>query len=184
MNDPESPQDEVGEDSPEPSEIVEDAPEEVEGEEVTNLDDPEVQERIIRIVESHTGPIPHPSIAKGYEELMPGATDRLFSMVEVEGERRHAYAMEDLKQGHKSVRFGIGLTTVAVTLIAVAALVAAVIFVKDGANPYVVALILIAVSYLGLKPAFGAIRSVQNEPEPSSEVAEADSDEPQPSPAE
>lgn len=44
-----------------------------------------------RIVRSYyEGPIPTPELLKGFEEILPGAADRILSMTEKEGEHRRS----------------------------------------------------------------------------------------------
>lgn len=43
-----------------------------------------VETRTITATMTYDAPIPHPTIMKGYEEILPGAADRLISMVEKE----------------------------------------------------------------------------------------------------
>jgi uncharacterized membrane protein len=42
--------------------------------------------------ESYEGPIPHPSIIKGYEDVLPGAADRILKMAE--GQSLHRRKLE------------------------------------------------------------------------------------------
>lgn len=44
-----------------------------------------------------SGPIPHPTILKGYEEVLPGNADRILSMTEKEGEHRRKIETELVK---------------------------------------------------------------------------------------
>ena len=44
-----------------------------------------------------SGPIPHPTILKGYEEVLPGSADRILSMTEKEGEHRRKIETELVK---------------------------------------------------------------------------------------
>ena len=43
----------------------------------------------ISVSEQHSGPLPHPRILLGYEEVLPGAADRILKMAENEAEHRH-----------------------------------------------------------------------------------------------
>lgn len=49
----------------------------------------------IAFEESYEGVLPHPSILKGYEEILPGATDRILSMTESQSKHR-----QDLESFH------------------------------------------------------------------------------------
>lgn len=45
---------------------------------------------VVRAIEQHSGPIPHPDIIKQYEEILPGAADRIISMAENQSSHRQA----------------------------------------------------------------------------------------------
>ena len=47
-----------------------------------------VQQKLVS--EQFHGPIPHPTILAGYEQLLPGATERIITMAEKETEHRQA----------------------------------------------------------------------------------------------
>ncbi len=40
-------------------------------------------------LEIHQGPLPHPEILRGYEQLLPGSADRIFRLVEREQTKEH-----------------------------------------------------------------------------------------------
>lgn len=48
-----------------------------------------VVSRISVLQESFSGPMPHPNILKGYEEVLPGAAERILQMAENEQQHRH-----------------------------------------------------------------------------------------------
>ncbi|RTM57086.1 DUF2335 domain-containing protein [Enterobacter hormaechei subsp. xiangfangensis] len=52
------------------------------------LDRPEIQQ-IIVAHEAFSGPFPHPRHLKGYEDVLPGSAERIFSMTEREMDHRH-----------------------------------------------------------------------------------------------
>ncbi|HHA1306236.1 TPA: DUF2335 domain-containing protein [Enterobacter kobei] len=52
------------------------------------LDRPEIQQ-IIVAHEAFSGPFPHPRHLKGYEDVLPGSAERIFSMTEREMAHRH-----------------------------------------------------------------------------------------------
>jgi len=56
------------------------------------LDRPEIQ-NIVVSHEAFQGPLPHPNILRGYQEILPDAADRIFKLTEKEFEHRHR--MED-----------------------------------------------------------------------------------------
>lgn len=47
-----------------------------------------VIQAIMVVRESFSGPIPHPSILKGYEQIVPGSADRIITMAETQQEHR------------------------------------------------------------------------------------------------
>lgn len=60
--------------------------------------------QIIRISrESFSGPIPHPKIAKEYQELIPDAPERIFTMAEKEQQHRIEVENEMLAQNKKNI---------------------------------------------------------------------------------
>ena len=50
---------------------------------------PEALAREHAQLEIHQGPLPHPEILRGYEELLPGSADRIFRLVEREQTKDH-----------------------------------------------------------------------------------------------
>jgi len=42
----------------------------------------------VSMVASFTGPLPHPALLKGYEEVRPGAAQRIIAMAESQGAHR------------------------------------------------------------------------------------------------
>lgn len=85
---------------------------------VTNVikKDPDLLERIVedkevrRVMVSRSvfqGPLPPPSILEGYEGLLPGATNRLISLVESQQAHRHLMESENLKLERTAVEGSI-----------------------------------------------------------------------------
>lgn len=68
--------------------------------------------------EQYSGPIPHPRIMRGYEEICPGAADRILTMAEKEAEHRHSIDDTCVKADSRDSLLGIvsalilGVTTV------------------------------------------------------------------------
>ncbi|MCA2640198.1 MAG: DUF2335 domain-containing protein [Microcystis sp. M137S2] len=58
---------------------------------------PILQGQISGSIAAFYGPIPHPTILKGYEEVLPGSADRILSMTEKEGEHRRKIETELVK---------------------------------------------------------------------------------------
>lgn len=55
---------------------------------------------------SYRGPLPHPEILKGYENILPGAAERVFAMAE--SQQKHRMAMEEtiVKNQIKQSKYG------------------------------------------------------------------------------
>lgn len=57
--------------------------------EVESIENKEVERAVARVIQSEfSGPIPPPSIIEGYENVLPGAADRLITMAERQSEHR------------------------------------------------------------------------------------------------
>lgn len=54
-----------------------------------------------------SGPLPHPSVLKGYEEILPGAADRIITMAEKQAGHRHR--LESLVLRFDEVKSVLGL---------------------------------------------------------------------------
>ena len=74
-------------------------PQELEGipEEILEAMPEEVREKVLQAVlirraEYFQGPLPHPTILKGYEEVLPGSADRILKLTEQQ--RQHQIEME------------------------------------------------------------------------------------------
>lgn len=63
--------------------------------------------RIVAVTEEYGGPLPHPSILKGYEEVLPGAAERIIHMAESQSEHRQ-YLEKTVIKGD-SLRSYLGL---------------------------------------------------------------------------
>lgn len=63
------------------------------------------------------GPLPSPEILKQYEEIHPGATDRIFKLTEKESEHRRQIEMQALKVNGQSLLFGQILSFILLTLV-------------------------------------------------------------------
>jgi len=58
-------------------------------ENVKEKTDAELISMMTSIQETYSGPLPHPSILKGYEDVLPGSADRILQMAENEADHRH-----------------------------------------------------------------------------------------------
>ena len=69
---------------------------------VTEISSEKDEMREIRslIMQSYSGPLPHPSILKQYEEIMPGSADRILSQFERQTKHRHAIEKRDQEHIH------------------------------------------------------------------------------------
>ncbi len=57
--------------------------------------------------ENYSGPIPHPKIMQGYEDILPGAADRILSMAEEEAVHRHTVDDRCIKTDARDSLLGI-----------------------------------------------------------------------------
>ncbi len=57
--------------------------------------------------ETFMGPIPHPDLLKGYEEILPGAADRILTMAENEEAHRHEIENKCVKTDSRDSLLGI-----------------------------------------------------------------------------
>lgn len=48
----------------------------------------EVKQVVAQVISEFSGPIPPPSIIRGYEDIMPGAADRILKMAEIQSAHR------------------------------------------------------------------------------------------------
>ena len=73
----------------------------------------EAFDRLMSVVsaEQFSGPLPHPSHLKAYEEIQPGLADRIFTMAEQDKERHHALNRmlieADIVAERRGVTFGL-----------------------------------------------------------------------------
>ena len=65
------------------------------------------QQLIIVAQASFRGPLPHPTIMKGYEEVLPGSADRIITMVEEQGKHRRNIDKEILRIQSRDGLLGI-----------------------------------------------------------------------------
>lgn len=63
--------------------------------EIEDIPDKKVERAVAKVIQSEfSGPIPPPSIIKGYEEIMPGAAERIIAMAE--NQAKHRQDMEKI----------------------------------------------------------------------------------------
>lgn len=92
----------------EESDVTDISPEIIEVIEDVGLDNAQKGKLIKAITsEVHRGPIPHPRILKGYEEIIPGAADRILSMAESEAQHRHEIDNKCVKADSRDSLLGI-----------------------------------------------------------------------------
>ena len=81
------------------------------------------QEVVKAQFQRYEGPLPHPEHLEKYEEIMPGASDRVFTMLEKEQDHRHASHNEFVTCVVSRERWGqifgfiLGIAALCVTLI-------------------------------------------------------------------
>ena len=80
-------------------------------------------------MESYAGPIAHPRIIKGYEEILPGSAKRILKMSEDEQKHRHKMEMTDMdfrstvvQRGQTYERYSLAAAFVIVLVLAVGAI--------------------------------------------------------------
>ena len=76
--------------------------------------DDEQREIILRQTELYSGPIPHPDILKGYEEIEAGNADRIIKLAEKEQEHRIKKEESLIKNNYKLTILGQALSFVIV----------------------------------------------------------------------
>ncbi len=65
---------------------------------------PESQKLVFKAVKSSfSGPLPHPEIMKGYEEVVPGAAQRILDMTEKRMDHRMNLETRDMDLAHKNL---------------------------------------------------------------------------------
>jgi uncharacterized membrane protein len=136
-------------------------------------ENPQRTSKIISVEASFTGPIPHPDILRGYEDVCPGAADRLISMAEKYGEHRRemerrslSLAEAELKSDRNQGYSGLA----AATLVSIASIVGGVYVAIKGNPGWGAALSsggLLGVS--GLPAIISAFTRRENKPEPVEE---------------
>ena len=58
-------------------------------------------------IQQFSGPLPHPEIMKGYENLLPGCTERIIKMAEEEALHRHSIETEIIKMESRDSLLGV-----------------------------------------------------------------------------
>ena len=78
---------------------------------------PQIPRRIILEARAHSGPLPDPRILREYDEVLPGAAQRIIAMGEREQAHRHAVDNWGIAYGFLGMGFGfvIGLTGLGVS---------------------------------------------------------------------
>lgn len=58
-------------------------------------------------ISGYSGPLPHPAILKGFEEVQPGAAERIIRMAENEATHRHSLERQDCRSFIMNERLGM-----------------------------------------------------------------------------
>ncbi|MBO5145317.1 MAG: DUF2335 domain-containing protein [Lachnospiraceae bacterium] len=76
---------------------------------VIELKNEEVKQVVHQAIEEYafSGPIPPPNILSGYEELLPGAADRILSMAERQTQHRHSMEKKIIETEARDSLLGI-----------------------------------------------------------------------------
>jgi uncharacterized membrane protein len=67
---------------------------------------PKTAEKLVAVMETHTGPLPHPRILSLYQEVIPGAAREILDMAREE--QRHRHRMENRETAYPYVGMGLG----------------------------------------------------------------------------
>lgn len=105
------------------------------------------------VVEEYSGNIIHPRIARGWEELCPGAANRLLTMTEIEEQHRIWWERSAMESGARFQYLGL-----AFAFLVSLSLIAGAIYCASIGQPWVSAAFL-ATSAVGMVRAFLDIRS-------------------------
>lgn len=77
------------------------------------------------VMERYSGPLPHPKILSGYEQILPGTADRIVAMAEREQEHRHDMQNKMMKTESRDSALGVFFAFI----LSIMCIVAAVIIV-------------------------------------------------------
>lgn len=103
-------------------------------EKISDLEKMDHKKLVALVIEQEfRGPIPHPSLLKGYEQTLPGAADRILAMAELEQQHRHREEMEQLRSAAQDSKIGL-LLAFLITVFVVASGTAIVILVPSVAG--------------------------------------------------
>lgn len=87
-----------------------------------------VKEVVVKAIrEEFSGPIPHPDIMKKYEDILPGATDRIIAMAEIQASHRQAMERKMIEAESRDGLLGV----VFAFLLGIGCLAAAIIMVLN-----------------------------------------------------
>jgi len=67
---------------------------------------PEAAARLVAVAETYKGPIPHPRILSGYDDIVPGAAREILDMAKAE--QRHRHRMENRETAYPYLGMGLG----------------------------------------------------------------------------
>lgn len=73
------------------------------------MPEPSSNQKIIKqeVSMAFSGPLPHPEILKKYDEILPGAADRIIKMAEQQAEHRRSIEQQAIKSDIKNSKLGI-----------------------------------------------------------------------------
>jgi len=67
---------------------------------------PKTAAQLVAVMETHKGPLPHPRILNGYEDIIPGAAREILEMAK--REQRHRHRMENRETAYPYIGMGLG----------------------------------------------------------------------------
>lgn len=86
----------------------------------------EKRRKIERLLLAYSGPLPPPHMLERYEQVLPGAAERIFDMAESEQKHRHSWDTFSLSASANSEKRGQYLGTISLALLCIFALIAGI----------------------------------------------------------
>lgn len=84
----------------------------------------ELIQQLIKIERSHySGPIPPPELLKGYEDVLPGAADRILVMAEKQSDHRRSMEKTVVESGARDSKLGIICGTIVCLVVMIVGLI-------------------------------------------------------------
>lgn len=81
--------------------------------------------RLVSFVQRYTGPMPPPELLRGYDDIVPGAAERIVRMAEQEQDFRHEVTRTGVKGGVDGIKRGQIFALIVVLIMALASVACA-----------------------------------------------------------